>query len=207
MVALHAQREQYPALGGDSLCMSEPPTGVTDGQALPLFTLMTRPGPERLGALPRILSVLPSLATTSQEAAPDRSFVLTMNSSAQWLINDVANGLDLPPLNIRRGAQEVWEIQNSPISVPHPMHLHGFNFRVLSRRGLYGPARQLVVDGASRLATDIGLKDTVTVWPGERVRLLIDFSHGFDGLQRFLLHCHNLDHEDAMMMVPINVSA
>ena len=47
--------------------------------------------------------------------------------------------------------------------------------------------------------------DTVVVWPGERVRLALDFKQPFRGMQRYMLHCHNLEHEDQGMMVAFAV--
>ncbi len=44
---------------------------------------------------------------------------------------------------------------------------------------------------------DDGWKDTVLLYPGETIRLLIQYSH-YTGL--FLYHCHNLVHEDMGMM-------
>ena len=88
--------------------------------------------------------------------------------------------------------------------MPHPMHLHGFGFRVLRRQGTFGPARRLATAGAGRLPTDLGIKDTVVVWPNETVWLALDFTlpedAAFRGRQRYMLHCHNLEHEDGMMM-------
>ena len=99
---------------------------------------------------------------------------------------------------------EVWEVRNSPISMPHAMHLHGFGFRVLRRRGTFGPARGLATESGGRLPTDLGIKDTVVVWPNETVWLALDFSLPddavFRGRQRYMFHCHNLEHEDGMMM-------
>ena len=47
-----------------------------------------------------------------------------------------------------------------------------------------------------------GLKDTVLVYPGERVDVGVRFDD-YAGL--FLLHCHNLEHEDAGMMMNFEV--
>ena len=44
---------------------------------------------------------------------------------------------------------------------------------------------------------DEGWKDTVLVWPGERVRVLMRFQ---DNAGLYLYHCHNLEHEDGGMM-------
>ena len=61
--------------------------------------------------------------------------------------------------------------------------------------------------GKGRTVSDLGWKDTVLVWPGETVRIAIDFSHDFPGSQTYLLHCHNLEHEDAGMMINFRVQA
>jgi hypothetical protein len=80
-------------------------------------------------------------------------------------------------------------------SMAHPIHLHGQSFRILSRT--------IDADESSDYATvregfiDEGLKDTVLVMPGERVKLIKPFAD-YKGL--FMYHCHNLEHEDMGMM-------
>jgi len=48
------------------------------------------------------------------------------------------------------------------------------------------------------------VKDTVVVWPNETLWLAVDFAlpdeAAFRGRQRYMFHCHNLEHEDGMMM-------
>jgi len=46
----------------------------------------------------------------------------------------------------------------------------------------------------------------VLVWPGESVRIAIDFTHPFPGPQTYMFHCHNLEHEDAGMMLGVAVT-
>ena len=67
----------------------------------------------------------------------------------------------------------------------HPVHAHLDPFQVLSRAGR-GPS-----------ATDVGWKDTVSLRPGEHVDVAVRFTR-YAG--RYVLHCHNLEHEDWMMM-------
>jgi hypothetical protein len=55
------------------------------------------------------------------------------------------------------------------------MHLHGFQFRVLERETSPEQLAPLTIDARGRLPTDLGFKDTVLVWPGESVRIAIDF--------------------------------
>jgi suppressor of ftsI/bilirubin oxidase len=121
-----------------------------------------------------------------------------------FLIDGTPYRIDEIAFRVERGAREVWEIKNSPISMPHPMHLHGPGFRVLRRQGTFGPARALATAGNGRMPTDLGIKDTVVVWPNETVWIAPDLSLPMDadfaGAQRYLFHCHNLEHEDGMMM-------
>jgi suppressor of ftsI/bilirubin oxidase len=47
----------------------------------------------------------------------------------------------------------------------------------------------------------------VLSWPGETVRIVTDFSHPFPGDQVYMIHCHNLEHEDGGMMLNLKVTA
>jgi FtsP/CotA-like multicopper oxidase with cupredoxin domain len=86
------------------------------------------------------------------------------------------------------------------------MHLHGYFYRVLQRSGSPEQVKKRAVDAQGRLATDLGYKDTVLVWPGETVSVSIDFSRPqYPGEQLFLFHCHNLEHEDQGMMLNVRV--
>jgi FtsP/CotA-like multicopper oxidase with cupredoxin domain len=85
------------------------------------------------------------------------------------------------------------------MSMAHPIHLHGQQFQIIERsfegdEGAYAAIRDGFID--------TGLKDTVLVAPGERVRIVKPFSD-FKG--RFMYHCHNLEHEDAGMMREFSV--
>jgi hypothetical protein len=77
------------------------------------------------------------------------------------------------------------------------MRPHAFRFWVLSRTGSPEQASRLPVDEQGRTATDLGRKDTVLVWPGETVRIAMDFFHGFEGEQLYHFHCHILERVDS----------
>ena len=81
------------------------------------------------------------------------------------------------------------------MSMAHPIHLHGQQFQIISRSvgDDAGEAYASVREGF----IDTGLKDTVLVMPGEKVRIIKPFQD-FKGL--FMYHCHNLEHEDMGMM-------
>ncbi len=81
------------------------------------------------------------------------------------------------------------------MTMAHPVHLHGQQFQVLSRKvGAMGSAGyETVKDGF----IDTGYKDTILVMPGEELEIVKPFQD-YKGL--FLYHCHNLDHEGLGMM-------
>lgn len=139
---------------------------------------------------------------------PVRALRLSMDADGTWFINDRnfhQHGHE-PIFTVKRGAREVWEIRNNMTSMPHPLHVHGVQFRVVSRS--ISPAdvrgRQVMPDGLG--PQDLGCSDTVVVWPGEIVRIALDFSQPFSGTQRYMIHCHNLEHEDMGMMVTFAVT-
>lgn len=98
---------------------------------------------------------------------------------------------------VRLGDLELWELRNlanlDQVQV-HPMHLHGAQFQVHKRWmdedfEWYDHIREGYVDQ--------GWQDTALLFPGERCEILL--KHGpYPGL--FLMHCHNLEHEDMGMM-------
>jgi len=76
----------------------------------------------------------------------------------------------------KRGSKAVWAFNNAMRSMPNAMHAHGVLFRVLERRGSPKQIRKLVVASGGRTAQDMGLLDTILVWPGETVRALVGFA-------------------------------
>ena len=80
------------------------------------------------------------------------------------------------------------------MSQPHPIHLHGQQFQILSRRQT---SRDDGYDSIKDGFINSGWKDTVLVMPGEEVEIIKPFTD-YTGL--FLYHCHNLEHEDMGMM-------
>jgi len=86
-----------------------------------------------------------------------------------------------------------WEwINNSPI--PHPMHVHNVQFQVLRRTP---PSSLTSYNTVNQGFVDTGWKDTVLVWPGERVKVAMMFAP-YTGM--YMYHCHILEHEDMTMM-------
>ena len=106
-------------------------------------------------------------------------------------INGVSYAAAIMNETVTAGATEIWEFDNSHGGEIHPMHFHGNHFQVLERTGKRGI-----------IATEKGWKDTVLLMPGEKVKVITTFSQ-FKG--KYVLHCHNLEHEDSGMMLNFEI--
>ena len=107
-------------------------------------------------------------------------FELTMGMMV-WGINgasfDMLGASELE--TVKLGTQEIWEFRNDGrgsmmgMVMPHSMHVHGLQFRVIGR----SVSRRFAGDYDTVKAglVDEGWKDTVLVMPGERVRVLLRF--------------------------------
>jgi spore coat protein A len=109
----------------------------------------------------------------------------------QWTINgttwdDVVNSdyklvLANPGLN----DVEIWELRNPHGGWFHPVHIHLVDFKILDR------------NGQPPFDYEKGPKDTAYVGENEIVRVVVKFEHEQG---RYMIHCHNLVHEDHDMM-------
>ena len=152
--------------------------------------------------VPETLSIISPIDTSG---ATERFFSLPNPVEGLWFINNLRFNVNEVPVSVSRNTVEIWGINNGPLAMPHPMHIHGFQFQVLERLNSPEQIKSLAIDDKGRLPTDKGWKDTVLVWPGETVRLAIDFSIPFPGEQIYLFHCHILEHEDQGMMINYKV--
>jgi suppressor of ftsI/bilirubin oxidase len=179
-------------------------SALPNGTAVALMQIKPATSALRLPPLPKVLDE----AARWQGALPvqERDFTLT-TTGALWRMNGKVYKADEVPVEVARGAREIWSFNNSQRAMPHPMHLHGFSFVVMERKDSPDQVRALAIDARGRLANDLGVNDTVLVWPGETVRIAVDFSHPFDAAQRYVVHCHNLEHEDGGLMLNFRVSA
>ena len=84
----------------------------------------------------------------------------------------------------RRGDVEIWRFANSSGGWFHPAHVHFVDFKILDR------------NGRPPFPYERGPKDVAYIGEGESVRLAIKF----EGLGKYMMHCHNTVHEDHDMM-------
>jgi FtsP/CotA-like multicopper oxidase with cupredoxin domain len=91
----------------------------------------------------------------------------------------------------RQGTTELWTFTNNSQRT-HPMHLHGYHFRVVS------------TNGRPPHPGDAAWKDTVAVYPNQTVVVRPYFDY-FAG--RYVFHCHAAEHGDMSMMGQMEVVA
>ena len=119
-----------------------------------------------------------------------------VRDDGQWTINGgtwadvIASHFTKVLASPRTNDVEVWNLVNKSGGWHHPAHIHFIDFRVLSR------------NGAPPLPHEIGAKDVVFLGENESVRLLINFDKGQG---KYMIHCHNLVHEDHDMMSQFSV--
>ncbi|MBN8507066.1 MAG: multicopper oxidase domain-containing protein [Burkholderiales bacterium] len=177
--------------------------GLADGAAFEVQRFRMDSGSARPGELPAALAqIAPADSGAAINAARPKVFEPTMGMMV-WGIN--GQSFDMLGASeqetVKLGTQEVWEFRNEGrgsmmgMLMPHAMHVHGLQFRVLSRAVSRRFADVYRTVGAGFV--DEGWKDTVLVMPGERVRVLLRFED-YPGL--FLYHCHMLEHEDSGLM-------
>jgi FtsP/CotA-like multicopper oxidase with cupredoxin domain len=102
----------------------------------------------------------------------------------RWSINDVEWTRETPPLPVAEGERVALVFTNKTM-MPHPMHLHGHVFQVVS------------IDGQS---FDGAKRDTVLVPPRTSVTVVFDA----DNPGWWALHCHLLYHMEAGMFTMVS---
>jgi FtsP/CotA-like multicopper oxidase with cupredoxin domain len=117
-------------------------------------------------------------------------------SNGAWTVNGKLFDENVVRAAIDQESEEVWVIQTSG-GWAHPVHIHFEEHRMLSRNGvLVKPNTQV------KGSIDYARKDTVPLHENEEARLFIRFR---DMKGRYVMHCHNIVHEDHAMMIRFDV--
>ena len=163
-------------------------------------------GPDAAGS--RTLTSIPSTLVSStvmdltQTSAMKVRNIRVERSNGLWTLNgqtwdDVINsGFKSVLANPNLGDTEVWDIQNNSGGWFHPLHIHLVDFKILNR------------NGKAPFAYEKGPKDVVYIGENETVRLIMKFGDKNAPVQnigKYMVHCHNLVHEDHDMMHQFSV--
>lgn len=160
------------------------------GMAMDLLELVRVAGQApAVRPLPEVLSTIVALPAPTLT----RTFVFTSGGGEGiHRINGQVFAMNRIDVQVPFNQVERWVFQNDG-ELPHPVHLHGTQFQVATRTG----GRNVVFPHEG------GWKDTVLVMPSEVVTVHVRFD-AYAGL--YLLHCHNLQHEDHGMMLNVAVT-
>lgn len=169
-------------------------TSLSNGSAFNILTVnvakkaLTKPV---LGTLPP-LDVIYNANNVPNYATP-RPFTLAMQRMV-WTINGrvYEEMVAAEDEMVDNGETMAWEWVNNSM-IPHPMHIHNVQFQVVKRTPSSSSSYSTVNQGF----VDSGWKDTVLVWPGEKVRIAMKFG---PKMGMYMYHCHILEHEDMGMM-------
>ncbi|MBK9287086.1 MAG: multicopper oxidase domain-containing protein [Flavobacteriales bacterium] len=161
---------------------------ILNGIDFPVLRIrVTPPTAAPVTSIPATL--VPVLPYDEASATRTRTKVLAGNGMVgmgMFTINGLMFDLNVINDTVLLGSTEIWEIENIS-NMAHPFHIHGGSFYLLDRDGLAPPAWEQ------------GAKDVVLVDAGENVRVIMRFDDLTEGWP-FMYHCHNLLHEDNMMM-------
>jgi spore coat protein A len=153
-------------------------------------------------SVPAVLLTRPHAAMELKPAdAKVKRYMRVERTNGLWTIAgqtwDNVEKNDFTPIfaNPQPGDVEIWDIENKSGGWFHPVHIHFVDFQVVSRNGL--PPRP----------EEKGPKDVVYVGEDEKVRLLMKFSKPGGSHGRYMIHCHNLSHEDHDMMTQFQIGA
>jgi spore coat protein A, manganese oxidase len=134
--------------------------------------------------------------------------------NGEWVVGGVTwkdiedSGFTKEFANVQPDTTELWQIQNNSGGWFHPLHIHLVDFQVVSRNGAPPPAYER------------GPKDVIYTGENEKVDVLMRFHPAgdpnaadpekrpeesdptkyFADHGRYMVHCHNLTHEDHDMM-------
>ena len=132
----------------------------------------------------------PTMALQESQAVRRRRFEFG-RQGGEWVINDQTWD-DVERSGFRRTLAEpglndveIWNLVNKSGGWFHPIHLHLVDFKILDR------------NGRPPLDYERGPKDTAYVGENEEVRVIARFG---PHRGRYMMHCHNVVHEDHDMM-------
>jgi FtsP/CotA-like multicopper oxidase with cupredoxin domain len=110
-------------------------------------------------------------------------------SGGGWTVNGKIFRESEARASVKCNTREVWIFKNGGGGWAHPIHPHMEEFRTLSRNGGTPPAYE-------------DRKDVAVLLGGEEVRVYLHFR---DFLGKYVMHCHNVIHEDHSMMIRFDI--
>lgn len=153
------------------------------------------PPAEDVSRVPIQLRALPPITAKELASAPVRRFAFD-RTNGQWAINNELFNVNTPRAVVNKGGYEIWELVNPSGGWHHPIHMHFEEGRILSMRDLED-AVDIPIPAWAK-----GRRDVYVLPPNSSMRIFVRF-RDFDG--KYVMHCHNLVHEDHAMMLRFDI--
>jgi FtsP/CotA-like multicopper oxidase with cupredoxin domain len=168
---------------------------VAPGMRVLKLVVDREPPEPDVSQVPAVLRPLRPLDPAVLAAAPVRQWVFE-RTSGMWTVNGELVNVNNPRAVMTKGAGEIWELVNGGGGWDHPIHIHFEEGRILSKSvaGVPVPVP----------AHERGRKDVFVLEPDMTIRVFLRF-RDFTG--HYVMHCHNMIHEDHAMMVRWDIKA
>jgi len=152
----------------------------------------------------------------------ERTFVFDYDGGL-WTVNGKVMDANRIDAGVEQGAAEIWTFRNGGNSWSHPIHCHFTEFIMLEingkpYKGSYvqqaaRPGELKIIEALQSTSEAKAAKslpvpaesffggprrDVATLLPGDEIKVYIRFR---DFLGKYVLHCHNVVHEDHAMML------
>jgi FtsP/CotA-like multicopper oxidase with cupredoxin domain len=197
----------------------DPAPGINMGNVVMAFNVTGPPPYPDQSLVKPVLTTLPNITTP----------LANLFATRMWNFNDDIVGLEGDPENgtgkvfningltfdanrpdalIQQGSSETWLIRNRfpGTGWTHPVHIHLEEGRVLDRRNVNadpvtGALISINSEGVPPL--EQGRRDVYPITPGDEVLIFLQFRDWFG---KYMIHCHNLGHEDGLMLTRWDVT-
>lgn len=172
----------------DALVNTRGPDGLLTkaGTQLLRFDVDRDPASADMSRVPSTLRALPPINLA--EVVKSRRFEFDKENEV-WTVNGKIFDVEQTIASCKRGTAEIWTLKGKG-SWHHSVHIHVEEGRILTRNGK-PPAPH-----------EAGRKDVYVLAPDDEVRVFIRFR---DFLGKYMMHCHNLTHEDHAMMIRFDI--
>ncbi|WP_439887271.1 multicopper oxidase family protein [Pseudomonas sp. MBLB4123] len=154
------------------------------------FIVDAYPAQQDLSQVPATLRPLPELPSAEELAKLKVRRWEFDRKSGLWTVNGRLFDVHNPRAKIKKGSAEIWELVGESGGWSHPIHLHLEEGRILSKSE---DDVEIPIPPHER-----GRKDVFELDQTMTIRVLVRF-RDFTG--KYVMHCHNVIHEDHAMMV------
>jgi FtsP/CotA-like multicopper oxidase with cupredoxin domain len=196
----------------------DPAPGVGIGNVVMAFNITGPPPLPDQSQVPAVLTTLPNITAPLANLFATR--VWNFNFDVIGLEGDPANGtgkvfnvngLTFDPkradAQIQQGSAETWLIRNRfpGTGWTHPVHIHMEEGRVLDRRNItVNPTTGVITINSQGVPPlEQGRRDVYPILPNDEVLIFLQFRDWFG---KYMIHCHNLGHEDNLMLTRWDVT-